>query len=137
MMKWLMLVVSILAFGAAWQSGTPGELGLSLLIGVVAAIASFLGFLAARVASVAQTQPGREAALLVTARGRVAAKRGGAAQAAGTGATAGYLYGGGAAHDAASERQAIDVDGTETGGGSDGGDGGGGGGGDGGGGGGD
>lgn len=126
MMKWVMLVLTILAFGGAWQASTPGQIGLLILLGTIAAIASFLGFLAARVGAVAQSQASREVALLVTARGRAAAPGAGRAS-AGAGAAAddaaGFLYAG----TSQGEAPAHADDHTDAGGGGDGGDGGGGG----------
>lgn len=72
MLKWLWSLCALFAFWMAWQSGTPGMLGLWLVLGFVATLAAFLGFVAARVGAVAQSQSSREVALLVTAKGRVA-----------------------------------------------------------------
>ena len=107
MMKWLWLLIAIVAFAAAWQAETPGMLALCLFGGFVASVASFFGFVAARVGAVAQTQMHRETALLATH----GARRG----TAGAGAATGGLYGGGT--DARSHEG--DVGGTD--GGSDGG----------------
>jgi len=76
MMKWIWLVVAMLAFGAAWQAGTAGMLALCMLLGFVAILLSFFGFLAERVGSVAQTQSGREYELLAKARGAAQQKLG-------------------------------------------------------------
>ena len=69
MMKWLWALIAMVAFAAAWQAETPGMLGLFLLFGIVAIVASFLGFLSARVDSVASAQMHRETALLATVKG--------------------------------------------------------------------
>jgi uncharacterized membrane protein YgcG len=70
MMKWLWALIAMFAFAAAWQAPTPGMLGLWLLLGIVAIVASFLGFLSARVGAVAGAQMHRETALLATIEGR-------------------------------------------------------------------
>lgn len=72
MLRWLMLLVSIAAFTMAFRATEPAALGWSLLVGFVATVIAFLGFAAARVASVAAGQHGRELSLLVTSRGKVA-----------------------------------------------------------------
>lgn len=69
MMKWLWALIALFAFAAAWQAATPGMLGLWLLLGIVATVASFLGFLSDRVGSVAGAQMHRESALLATVAG--------------------------------------------------------------------
>ena len=69
MMKWLWAVIAMFAFAAAWQAQTPGMLGLCLLVGIVAVVASFLGFVTARIASVSSAQMNRESALLATVKG--------------------------------------------------------------------
>ena len=71
MLRWLMLLVSIAAFTTAFRATEPAVLGWSLLVGFVAMVIAFLGFAAARVASVAAGQHGREASLLVSSRGKV------------------------------------------------------------------
>ena len=72
MLRWLMLLVSIAAFTMAFRATEPAALGWSLLVGFVAMVIAFLGFAAARVASVAAGQHNRELSLLVTSRGKVA-----------------------------------------------------------------
>ena len=115
MMKWLWLLIAIVAFAAAWQAQTPGLLALYLFAGLVATFASFLGFVAARVGAVAQTQMHRESALLATQ----GARRGGARDA---GATIGASYG--SAGGARDGRHDEDGASTDGGGGADGGGGG-------------
>jgi len=71
MMRWLMLLVSIAAFTLAFRTAEPSTLGWSLLVGFIAIVWSFLGFAAARVASVASGQHYREQSLLVSSRGKL------------------------------------------------------------------
>ena len=135
MMKWLWALIAMFAFAAAWQAATPGMLGLWLLVGIVAIVASFLGFLSARVGSVAGAQMHRETALLATIKGganRTAARsRGDAGAAAFTGSVAygSTLDDGHPRHEGVEHGSSGDFGGSD-GGGSDGGGGGGGGGGD-------
>ena len=72
MLRWLMLLVSIAAFTTAFRATETATLGWSLLVGFIALVAAFLGFAAARVASVSAGQHHRELSLLVTSRGKVA-----------------------------------------------------------------
>jgi len=80
MMRWLMLLVSIAAFTIAFRAAEPSTMGWSLLVGFIAIIASFLGFAAARVASVASGQHHREQSLLVTSRSKLTPARPAASQ---------------------------------------------------------
>ena len=53
-MRWFMLLLAIAAFTFAYSTTSAGLLGLGLLVGCIALIASFLGFAAARVAATAR-----------------------------------------------------------------------------------
>lgn len=79
-MRWLLLLVSMLAFGFAFKATTPGSLALSLLVGLVSLVASFFGFVSARLDAQAQSQMSKAATLVATSRGKLApgakAKRG-------------------------------------------------------------
>ena len=78
MLRWLMLLVSIAAFTMAFRATDAATLGWSLLVGFVAMVVAFLGFAAARVASVSAGQHHREMTLLVTSRGKVPPVKAGA-----------------------------------------------------------
>ena len=78
MLRWLMLLVSIAAFTMAFRATEAATMGWSLLVGFVAMVVAFLGFAAARVASVSAGQHHRELSLLVTSRGKVAPTKPGA-----------------------------------------------------------
>jgi uncharacterized membrane protein YgcG len=130
MLKWLWALVAMFAFAAAWQAATPGMLGLWLLVGIVAVVASFAGFVSARVSSVASAQMHRETALLAALEG--GADKGKPRRDAGAAAFGGTVaYGSTPDHDHSDRHEPVDHGGAD-GGSSDGGggDGGGGGGGD-------
>ena len=85
-MRWILLLLSVVGFGFAFKSGTPGALALSLLVAFGSLVAAFLAFAAARIDGQSQTQSSRAATLVATSRGK-AGIRGGAATS--TTATAG------------------------------------------------
>ena len=66
-MRWLLLLLALLAFAGLFQVNTPGMVALCIAGGLVALIASFFAFAAARVGSVAQGQDSRELDLLIQA----------------------------------------------------------------------
>jgi hypothetical protein len=68
MLRWVLLVVSLLAFAGATQVGTPGLLALCLFVGVVSFVTAALVFIADRVGSVQQGQGHREVGMLMTAK---------------------------------------------------------------------
>jgi hypothetical protein len=68
MLRWVLLVVSLLAFAGATQVGTPGMLALCLFVGFVSFVAAALIFIADRVGSVQQGQGHREVGMLMTAK---------------------------------------------------------------------
>ena len=67
-MRWLLLLLALLAFAGLFQVNTPGMVALCIGGGLVALIASFFAFAAARVGSVAQGQDSRELDLLIAAK---------------------------------------------------------------------
>jgi hypothetical protein len=69
-MRWLLLLVSVAGFAAAFKSVTPGSLALWLLVAFGALVASFLAFAAARIESQSQTQSSRAATLVATSMGK-------------------------------------------------------------------
>ena len=70
MLRWILLLVAIVAFGMALRTDSPGLLATTLLVGFVAVVGGFFGFVAARVDNVAQGQNSREIQLLMAARKR-------------------------------------------------------------------
>ncbi len=68
MLRWIMLVVALVAIGAAFKITSPGLLALALLVALIAAVASFVGFASGRVDEVSLGQSSRELELLLTAR---------------------------------------------------------------------
>jgi hypothetical protein len=69
-LRWILLLVAITAFGVAFRTDSPGLLAATLLVGFVALVGGFLGFLSARVEGVAQGQASREVELMMTAHKR-------------------------------------------------------------------
>ena len=67
-MRWLLLVVSLLAFGGAFKVATPGLVAACLALGIVTLIGALMGFVAARVGSVARGQDSRELDVLIQAK---------------------------------------------------------------------
>ena len=53
-MRWLLLVVSIASFSAAYVAKTPVALGISIVIGLVALVGAFLGFAQERISATAR-----------------------------------------------------------------------------------
>ena len=53
-MRWLLLIVALAAFSVAYMAKTTETLGIAVLIGVVALVASFLGFAQARISATAR-----------------------------------------------------------------------------------
>lgn len=115
MLRWILLLVAMVAFGMAFRTDSPGMLAGTLLVGFIALVSGFFGFVAARVGGVAEGQSSREIELLMRARKRDA-RQGDDGSAA---LMASGTVGGGRHRDA---------DGNDAGNGGDGGDGGGGGG---------
>jgi hypothetical protein len=68
MLRWVLLVVSLLAFAGASQVSTPGLLALLLFVGLVTFVSAALIFIADRVGSVQQGQGHREVGMLMTAQ---------------------------------------------------------------------
>ena len=114
-LRWILLLVAMVAFGMAFRTDSPGMLAGTLLVGFIALVSGFFGFVAARVGGVAEGQSSREIELLMRARKRDA-RQGDDGSAA---LMASGTVGGGRHRDA---------DGNDAGNGGDGGDGGGGGG---------
>lgn len=136
-MRWLLLLVSMLAFAFAFKATTAGSLALSLLVGFGSLVVSFLGFVSARIDAQAQSQMSKAAALVATSRGKLqpgATPRRGAAAAplasdstSWTAGDAGHQHGGHGhhgQHDAGGSDWGGDA-GGDSGGGGDGGGGGG------------
>lgn len=89
MARWILLLVAMVAFGVAFRIDSPGLLAATLLVGLVALLGGFAGFVAARVGGVAAGQSSREIELLMTARKRREnANDGGVSSYHGTAATA-------------------------------------------------
>mgnify|MGYP007068119715 FL=1 len=72
-MRWLLLLVSMLAFAFAFKATTAGPLALALLVGFGSLVASFLGFVSARIDAQAQSQMTKAATLVATSRGKLPA----------------------------------------------------------------
>jgi hypothetical protein len=53
-MRWVLLVVSIAAFSAAYVAKTPAALGITIVVGLVALVGAFLGFAQSRIAATAR-----------------------------------------------------------------------------------
>ena len=68
MLRWVLLVFSLLAFAGATQVSTPGLLALCLFVGFVSFVSAALIFIADRVGSVQQGQGHREVGMLMTAQ---------------------------------------------------------------------
>lgn len=131
-LRWILLLLAMLALGAAFRTESPGMLALCLLVCFVSLLGGFFGFVAARVGGVVQGQSSREIELLMTARKRRGAGSDSSSDASGAVLMASGVFGAG-------QQRPHEADGDDQGGadgGYGGGDGGGGGG-DGGGGGGD
>ena len=69
-LRWILLLLAMLALGAAFRTESPGMLALCLLVCFVSLLGGFFGFVAARVGGVVQGQSSREIELLMTARKR-------------------------------------------------------------------
>ena len=67
-MRWLLLLLAMLAFAGLFQVNTPGMVALCIAGGLIALISAFFAFAAARVGSIAQTQDTRELDLLIEAK---------------------------------------------------------------------
>lgn len=72
MLRWILLLVAMLAFGMAFRTDSPGMLAAALLVGFIALVSGFFGFVAARVGGVAEGQSSREIELLMRQRQRAA-----------------------------------------------------------------
>ena len=70
MLRWILLLVAMAAFGMAFRTDSPGMLAGTLLVGFIALVSGFFGFVAARVGGVAEGQSSREIELLMRARKR-------------------------------------------------------------------
>jgi hypothetical protein len=71
-LRWILLLVAMLAFGMAFRTDSPGMLAAALLVGFIALVSGFFGFVAARVGGVAEGQSSREIELLMRQRKRAA-----------------------------------------------------------------
>jgi len=69
-LRWILLLLAMLALGAAFRTESPGMLALCLLVCFVSLLGGFFGFVAARVGGVVEGQSSREIELLMTARKR-------------------------------------------------------------------
>lgn len=69
-MRWILLVVAIVALAVAFRTTSAAVLAVTLLIAAVAALASFFGFLRSRVDEVASAQGSREIELLMAMRAK-------------------------------------------------------------------
>ena len=74
-LRWILLLLAMLALGAAFRTESPGMLALCLLVCVVSLLGGCFGFVAARVGGVVEGQSSREVELLMTARKRRGADR--------------------------------------------------------------
>jgi hypothetical protein len=68
MLRWILLLVALLAFGFLFQARSLGAMWLALIVATVSLLWSLGSFLAARVGSVSQGQSTREIELLLSAR---------------------------------------------------------------------
>lgn len=75
MVRWALLLLSLVAFALAFQTRSPGVLGLSLAVAIFALVGSFLGFANARMQSQAQDQFSRETAIIALTQGKAAKER--------------------------------------------------------------
>lgn len=67
-MRWLLLLVALLAFAGLFQAQTAGMVTLALVVGIAALVAAFFSFASARVGTVARGQDSRELDLLIQAK---------------------------------------------------------------------
>ena len=128
-LRWILLLLAMLALGAAFRTESPGMLALCLLVCFVSLLGGFFGFVAARVGGVVEGQSSREIELLMTARKRRGAAGDGGGDAGGAALMTAGASGGGRRRDRDDDGgDPRDGDGVEGGGDGGGGDGGGGGG---------
>lgn len=98
-LRWILLLLAMLALGAAFRTESPGMLALCLLVCFVSLLGGFFGFVAARVGGVVEGQSSREVELLMTARKRRGADRDAGGDAGGAALMTAAAAGGGRKRD--------------------------------------
>lgn len=73
-MRWVWLLVAMLAFAALFQVTEAWMVAVALLVAGVAIVAAFFSFAAARVGAVSNNQSSRELDVLIAAQQRSAAR---------------------------------------------------------------